>query len=267
MNQEELKPIIDAIISEVMKKIQYPLEGQTKTKENLFLVFTGGTESLDTVLSSLKALKAQYNFLALFTPAAEKAFGKERVRQEIEFEEVSEDDLYHSLAKTDTIIFPTLTQNTAAKAVVGIRDSLASEALACGLLLNKHVVAVSDSIPIRSMPAAYARMVGEILKRLEQLGVDLCKADELLNKVPTSSKALVQNGYVQTKPVEQPEAVEKDSSQKAFVLEDGLLTAETIYQAAIEGYDSIHLPSKVIVTPMAKDIAKEKNISLEWAVN
>lgn len=267
MNQEVLKPIIDTITREVMKRLKDQIEEQKEQKEKLLLVFTGGTRNLDMVLSRLKALSNKYCFLALFTSAAEKAIGLERVRQDVEFEEVSQENLYDALSKVDTIILPTLTQNTAAKAAVGIRDSLACEALACGLLLKKKVIAVTDSIPLRSMPAAYARMVGEMLKRVEQLGVNMCKAEELSEKVqtpntfgPNDSNSLEAN--------EPKRPSEKPAQPQAFVIEGKIpVTADVICKAASEGYDRIILAPKTIVTPMAKDTAKDKKIIIEWAVN
>lgn len=139
MNQEALKPIIDIITREVLKRLKDRIEGEKEQKEKLLLVFTGGTGNLDIVLSQLKAFSNQYCFLAIFSPAAQKAIGRERVRQDVEFEEVSGENLYDALSKADTVIFPTLTQNTAVKAAIGIRDSLASETLACGLLLKRRL--------------------------------------------------------------------------------------------------------------------------------
>lgn len=273
MSQEEWKPIIDAIVSEVIKKLPYNLKEQAqvepkiRSKGNLLLAFTGGTGNLDTVLARLKSLSQKYDFYACFTPAAEKAFGMERVKQEIKFVEVLEEDFYHTLTKVDAIVFPTLTQNTAAKATLGIRDSLASELLACGLLLKKPVYAVTDSIPLASMPAAYARMVGDILRRLEQLGVDLCKADELASKIITTSIICEQKADVSTEPLELKEPVNKALPPKAYVLESKLVTAEVIYEVASAGHDRILVPSQGIVTPMARDVAKEKQIALEWVVS
>lgn len=276
MNQEALKPIIDTITREVLKRLKDRMEREKEQKEKLLLVFTGGTGNLDMVLSCLKALSNQYCFLAIFTPAAEKAIGRERVRQDIEFEEVSGENLYDVLSKTDIVIFPTLTQNTAAKAAVGIRDSLACEALACGLLLKKKVMAVTDSIPLRSMPAAYGRMMGEILKRLEQLGVTICRAEELSAephyiKDGTSTKTAVNTfepkDDIPLKTEEPVKSWEKPAQIQAFVFEEKTpVTADVIYKVASEGYNRIILTPKTIVTPMAKDTAKDKRIIIEWAV-
>lgn len=275
MNQEALKPIIDTITREVLKRLKDRIEGEKEQKEKLLLVFTGGTGNLDTVLSQLNALSNKYSFLAIFSPAAQKAIGRERVRQDVEFEEVSQENLYDALSKIDTIIFPTLTQNTAAKTAVGIRDSLACEALACGLLLKKKVIAVTDSIPVRSMPAAYGRMMGETLKRLEQLGVNLSKGEELSEKLPnikdgTSSFKTTENTLEPKDSVllKAGEPMKSSAQPEAFVLEGKIpVTSDVIYKAALEGYDRIILPPKTIVTPMAKDTAKDKKIIIEWAVN
>lgn len=271
LNQEALKPIIDVITQEVMKRLQDFIKEKEKPaetgKESILLVFTGGTGNLDNILTQLKSLSGKYRFNALFSHAAQKAVGRDRVRKDIEFEDVPEEDLHTALAKTDIIVFPTLTQNTAAKGALGIRDSCASEALACGLLLKKRVIAVNDSISLRCMPAAYGRMVGEILKRLEQLGVILCNGDGLRGEI--LKKAAEKEQKSADKPEDKSIAnVTADTiSPRTFVLEGkGPVTSEVIFKAVVEGYDKLILAPKTLVTPMAKDTAKEKNITLEWAV-
>jgi flavoprotein len=268
LNQEVLKPIIDTITREVIKRLKDRINEQKEQKKKLLLVFTGGTGNFDKVMSQLITLSQEYHFLALFTPAFEKAIGREKVRQDIEFEDVSKEGLYDALSKIDTVIFPTLTQNTAAKASIGIRDSLGSEALACGLLLKKKVIAVTDSIPLRSMPVAYGRMVGEILKRLEQLGVYMCEGEELSEILLKRNDSVSIKQAVNTTAAKESVSSEKLTQTEAFVFEEkNPVTADVIYKAALEGYERIILKPKTIVTPMAKDTAKDKKITIEWAVN
>jgi len=263
LNREELKHIIDAVTREVMRRlageIKAPEErkGDCEPKDKLLLVFTGGTENLDTALSYLRELSNKYTLLAAFSPAAEQVIGREKVRESIEFEEVSADKLHYTIYEAKAIIFPTLTQNTAAKAAVGIRDSLASEAMACGLLLKKDVIAVSDSINILAMPPAYGRMVNEILRRIEQLGVKLCKANELIHLLPNDNRA--------SKETLPQRAAESETKTLVFQ-EKAPVTADMVLQAALEGYKRISLAPNTIVTPMARDTAKDKNIIIEWAV-
>ena len=56
MNQEVLKPIIDTITREVLKRLKDRIEGEKVQKEKLLLVFTGGTGNLDKAMSQLNAL-------------------------------------------------------------------------------------------------------------------------------------------------------------------------------------------------------------------
>jgi len=281
LNQEMLKPIIEAVVREVMKKMEgaagaAEIKKEESQKEKILLVFTGGTGNLDMVLEQLKLLSEKFDFIALFSKSAEKAVGKQRIREAIEFEDAIEENLYDALSAVDKIIFPTLTQNTAAKAAVGIRDSVASEALACGLLLKKKVIAITDSIPLKSMPAAYARMVGEVLKRVEQLGVDMCKAEELANKVlyikkdtgiktvPAGTECKIETAPEPLKPKPPENAQEK---QNVLALESKApVTAEVVNNAILKGFNKIILPPRTILTPLAKDAAKDNKVDVEWAV-
>lgn len=279
MEQETLKPIIDTITQEVINRVNEIIkEKENKDRERLLLVFTGGTGGLDIVLKELKSLSSKYSYYAIFTPAAEKCIGKEKIRAYFDFEEIKEDDLYDTLSKINILVFPTLTQNTAAKAVYGIRDSIGSEALACGLLFNKRVIAAQDSIPLRHMPATYAHMVGEILTRLMNLGVDLCEAKNLSQAVLESRKnpdegqipiTCKKVDLIQV-PKDDQDITDKESCQDdkgILKLQDtSLITADKIYEAISKGYGKIVILPKTVVTPMAKDVAKDKNIVLEWAV-
>lgn len=281
MNQEMLKPIIEAVVREVMKKMEgtagkVEVKKEESQKEKMLLVFTGGTGNLDMVLDQLKLISDKFDFAALFSKSAEKAIGKQRVRECIEFEDVSEENLYDALSAVDKIIFPTLTQNTAAKAAVGIRDSVASEALACGLLLKKKVIAVTDSIPLKSMPAAYARMIGEVLKRVEQLGVNMCKAEELANKVLYTKKDMgmkTASAGTECKVETAPEPLKlklpenAQEKQNVLILENKTpVTAEVVNDAILKGFNKIILPPRTILTPLAKDAAKDNKVDVEWAV-
>lgn len=261
LNQEELKHIIDAVTREVLRRLNSEMKSRKEQKkccehrDKLFLVFTGGTGNLDKVLSGLRELSKNFSFLAIFTPAAGKIIGREKVRQVIEFDDVSKEKLYDAISLAQATIFPTLTQNTAAKAALGIRDSLASEAMACGLLLKKKVIAVTDSIVTTSMPPAYGRMVNELLKRLEQLGVKLCKAEQLINLLPHEQEA-------------SKETISHTAAKsKTFVFQEKTpVTSDVIHKVALEGYERLTLAPNTIVTPMAKDTAKDRNIIIEWAV-
>lgn len=98
-------------------------------------------------------------------------------------------------------------------------------------------------------------MVNEILRRIEQLGVKLCKAKELTYLLAHDRKASGES--------ESPIAAD---GKTLVIQERAPVTADVILQAAQAGYGSIALIPNTIVTPMARDIAKDKNIIIEWAV-
>jgi len=273
LNQEELKPIIDAITKEVLNRIEEMKPVAQKPdechhREKLLLVFTGGTGNLDIVLDELKLLIDKYCFCAIFTPAASKCIGQDKVRQYFDFEEIHEDELYTVLSEVSTVLFPTLTQNTAAKAVCGIRDSIGSEAIACSLLLKKHVIVLSDSIPLRQMPATYANMVGDILKKLGNLGVDICDAKNIRKQFAKPKEDIeneMDTSHLKSEDHE-PLQIRENSERVMSIDGKAPVTADVIYNAATSGYSQILLPPRTVVTPLAKDVAKDNNIIVEWMV-
>lgn len=278
MKDEELKSIIEVVAGEVVKRLKageiYESKMDSKKNEDkrkLLLVFTGGTGGLDAALEQLRGISPQYDFYIIMTPAAEKIIGLEKVKNFIEFLEIREDRLYEALSKVDTVVFPTLTQNTAAKAALGIRDSAGSEAMACSFLMKKNVIAAQDSIPLHNMPATYARLCGDILKKLCNLGMHLIEACHLGQKImEVDMKKTKESERVK---VSETQVVNRElelhiANNKVLTLQDNkLITADIVIKAASDGFHRIVVPRKALITPMARDTAREKKIEVVWMVN
>lgn len=278
MKDEELKSIIEVVASEVIKRLNAGgiYKGKTgrekkEDKRKLLLVFTGGTGGLDMAMEQLSGISAKYDFYVIMTPAAEKIIGLEKVKNYIEFLEIREDQLYEALSKVETVVFPTLTQNTAAKAAIGIRDSAGSEAMACSFLMKKNVIAAQDGIPVHNMPATYAHLCSEILKKLCNLGMHLCEARNLGQKImEVDLKKAKESERVPE--ISETQDMNRDpesqiGSNKVLKLQDNkLITADIVNKAASGGFHRIMVPREALITPMARDTAGEKKIEIVWMV-
>ncbi len=282
MKDEELQRLIKAITQEVQKRLEKKAvvasednsseqEANLEQKPKLLLVFTGGGGDLDTVLQELEDVGRKYMCYVIFTKAGQKVIGAYKLKEKITFEEISQDLLHQTIAEVSAVIFPTLTQNTAAKAVCGIRDSIGSEAMACSLLTKKRVLAVTNSIPLHDIPPTYGSLCGDILKRLSHLGVQLCEAQQLgQNILNLKGKDTLKFNCSQEQFTQKEEAEEKPEPvvrEKILVKEDKkLITVDVISQAKVDGYSELKLAPRTIVTPLAADAAKEQNIKISWMV-
>lgn len=277
MKNEELQQLINAITQKVQKRLQEQAvvcsevdsseqEEKLEKKQKLLLVFTGGIGTLETVLQELECISHKYILYAIFTKAGQKVLDVNELKKKIDFEEISEEFLHKTIAEVSTVLFPTLTQNTAAKAVCGIRDSVGSEAMACSLLTKKQVIAVADFIPLHDIPPTYGNLCGDILKRLGNLGVQLCEAQQLGQKILN----LEEKGVMQEQPqsIEVSEKTEEPATGDKVLVKDDkkLITVDAISKARAEGYSEIKIAPRTIITPLAVDAAKDQNIKISWMV-
>ncbi len=277
------KKLVETIVKEVVKRLnkggKVEKEDGTDHKnadsKEILLVFTGGNLDINLLNEQVKTFLSGYKLKALFTEAARRMLDCDKMKKMLDFRVVVEDEIYAEMSKVVAVIFPNLTQNTMIKASMGIRDSIGSEAMAIAIMLGKPVIAAKDSIPIKSMPALYGNMCEEAIKKLSFFGVDICTLKEigrrltsmLANKQGNSSqleqqpdkKGLDQKGLDD----EVLNAEKKPEPSKGFKAKDvKVITGEFINAILQKGHTKVFIPISAVVTPLARDIARDKGIDL-----
>lgn len=156
------------------------------------------------------------------------------------------------------VIVPVLTQNTAAKVALGIRDSLLTNLLAAAIVTGKPVIMAQDAAVPAGAPAAYGAMIAGHLDRLRGFGVQVVRADHLAE---TCRQALRRGGAV-------PPPARAPQSRTPAALPPSpyrtVITAQTVQDAARAGEHSLAVPPGALVTPLATDEARALQIRLEW---
>lgn len=253
LGTEDKDKIVEKVVEEVLKRLQGKKAGgdTLEEKKKALVIFTGAPGLLEESIKELKSLSGRYRFVVGFSVAARKMSQFSEVEKGLEAVLLDEGSLYEELSKVEVIILPTLTQNTAAKIAWGVRDCLASEAVACGLMMGKRVVAACDSIETLNLKSPYAFLLEEIRDRLVKLGIILCRAKEIASHVEYGiSCGMVDGGEA-----------------KSFVFDGGLLTSETVKNIASQGYSKLIVNSRCLVTPLAADLLREKKIELVRGMN
>lgn len=278
-----IRYIVETVVKEVIKRLNElenkadtEIETKSVKKRTIVTVFTGSDIELNTLTEQIKVLAQNYNIKVIFTKAARKILDRETLRQRLNFEEIEDDVMYKELSKAEAVIFPNLTQNTAAKVAAGIRDSIGSEAMATALLMGKVIVAACDSIPVKGIPGPYGEMCSEILNKLSRFGVKFCKVKEIANKVSNilreknaadnesnESKESVESKLIKSIVEENDLIQERNKSVCEISVKDvKLITNEFINRIAAEGHSRIFIPKFSIVTPLARDTARDKKIEI-----
>lgn len=129
---------VDALAQRVVEKLL------ARMKQAL-VVYTGSDIGQDAALASMKRLKAEgFTFRVLFSRSAAKLLDVERIRSELEPEELwietPEETPEALTARYDTIIVPAATVRTAAHVSACMADTPAAAVILDGLMRGKNVI-------------------------------------------------------------------------------------------------------------------------------
>lgn len=260
MSEQEL---IARITAEVMRRLA---EKEVKKQHDLnckvLAVITGGTIGLDSGLEQLKRLQDQgAEISVVLSPAAERVVGKERVEKYLgEQVEVITGEMPfpgRQLREATLVVVPVLTQNTAAKLAQTISDGLAPTLLMQALLMGKPVLAASNAADPQDGWRLKAQMgkgapalqqaLGLNLKRLSEFGMILLPVEEL------AAHCLRYSGVAEKR---------KDATSAAKVGKRVVVDAAMIQGVAASGQKQIRLAPGAIVTPLARDIARQQGVEM-----
>ncbi len=262
MGQEEL---IARITAEVMKRLaQTGPEVEAKTVGKVLALITGGTIGLDTGLEQLQELQnAGLEISVVLSPAAERVVGTERVLKALgsQVRVITADMTFpgKELREAALVVVPVLTQNTAAKLAQTIADGLAPTLIMQAMLMGKPVVAAAnaadpkDGWRIKAQMGKGAPALQQALrmnlKRLDEFGMTLVKVEEL------AAQCFQRIGLAAGNSNEEKSA--KTMSGKKVVVD-----AAMIQGVAATGQRQLRLASGALVTPLARDIARQQGIEL-----
>ncbi|MEO6908991.1 MAG: hypothetical protein ABI210_13980 [Abditibacteriaceae bacterium] len=158
-------------------------------------------------------------------------------------------NLHDLIAPHKVTFFPALSENFIAKATAGIFDRPLARILLQAIKQGKPVIAIAPAVSsnLRANSPALFRLQQAHRQRLEQFGVRLI-AQKDISKVLLSAL---------------PKSTFKDAAPQIHSSNKQLLTAEDIEKAAKEGKSKLQVSYRSIITPLARDRAKDLNITID----
>ena len=127
------------------------------------------------------------------------------------------------------------------------------------LLQGKRILAANDGFLVCDILAneALRGEIDQILRKLESFGMVFCPTDRLHS---TFEKMLSGIKPAKTVPTPSPEKIIPQTENTTDSIK--LVTAKVIYTAVDENQNAITLAPGGIVTPLARDLAKEYSIQI-----
>ena len=160
------------------------------------------------------------------------------------------------MQKADILVLPTFCLRTAAKVASLICDDQESNLVFTALLQGKKVLAANDGFMLCDIlvNAQVRREINQILNKLEGFGMIFCQTDQL--------HATFQDMIRRESKAQSPTSSATVTSKKETSGAIKLITAKVIHAAVNNKEKAIRLAPGGIVTPLARDLAKEYSVQI-----
>ena len=267
MQKEEISNIVREVLKEkglldsASHKPDPKRIRRSRTAPAVLNVFHAGVRKLEQALEQVRLIEQTAGRSSVFTVESARAWvcGAD-VREEAGvfciLDTVKPDGLERALQKSDILVLPTFCLKTGAKVASLICDDQESGIVFTALLQGKKILAARDGFLICDILVndKLRQEIERILKKLEDYGMVFCSTDKLhttFQKMTSSS----QNRQNDTDNTTERGNPKKLSSNK-------LITAKDINTAVDNKQDTIALAPGGILTPLARDLARDYAIKI-----
>lgn len=265
MQKDEIRNMVREVIREkglgnnpASKPTSKPVKRQ-RTSPAVLNVFHAGVRKLDQALEQVRRIENIAGRSSVFTLNSARSWVcgadvKDKAGTRCILDTVRPEGLEKALEKSDILVLPTFCFKTAAKAARMINDDQETAIVISALIRGKPVLATRDGFTLlESLSNKNIREeIRRILSQLEGFGITFCETDQLFSvfqKIVANSK----NSDLAT-------AKTQAGNEMPSALR--LITAKDILTAVSSNHDSIQLAPGGMVTPLARDQAKEYSITI-----
>jgi hypothetical protein len=270
MQKEEISKIVREVLKEKglldnpEKKTDPKTIRRSRTSPAVLNVFHAGVRKLEQALEQVHRIEQESGRSSVYTVESARAWvcGAD-VRQEAGvfciLDTVKPDGLEKALQKSDILVLPTFCLKTGAKIASLICDDQESGIVFTALLQGKKILASRDGFLLCDILVnnKLQQEIDRILKKLEGFGMVFCNTDQLhttFQKMATSNE----NPESHSNTPAAPDIEKKVSSNR-------LITAKDINLAVDNKQKSVTLAPGGILTPLARDLAREYAIKIIMA--
>lgn len=172
----------------------------------------------------------------------------------------------------DGIIIPEIDLDNAARVAAGLKGTIKAEVIFSAIMLEKFILLGADTPGIKrsdrrclkalELPAPYRKRFVEYVKQMTELGIEFKPQMDLADTI--IQKFSLIHAEKQAAIKEFPGDPSVSSSENQLTFKKKLLTPDWILAQAHFPNDTIYLPKGVIISPLAKDLLKEKKLIVSF---
>ncbi len=266
-NKKEITNIVRQVLKETGRDAESSAEpssaprGPSRNGPAVLNIFHAGVRKLDEALKQIQQIEETTRRSSVYTVESARnwvcgADVKEGAGVKCILDTVKPEGIEKALQKADILVLPTFCLRTAAKVANLICDDQESNLVFTALLQGKKVLAASDGFMLCDILVnePLRQEIDRILKKLEGFGVIFCQTDQL--------HATFQNIISGQTKTQSPMPSNAAASEKGKSPTVKLITAKVIHTAVDNKQNAIRLASGGMITPLARDLAKEYSIQI-----
>jgi hypothetical protein len=235
--------------------------GPSRNGPAVLNIFHAGVRKLDEALKQIQQIEESARRSSVYTVESARSWVcgadvKEGAGVKCILDTVNPDGIEKALQKADILVLPTFCLRTAAKVANLTCDDQASNLVFTALLQGKKVLAANDGFMLCDILVnePLRQEIAKILTKLEGFGMIFCQTDQL--------HATFQNMISGQTKTQSPGPSNAAASEKETAPAIKLITAKVVHTAVDKKQNAIRLASGGMITPLARDLAKEYSIQI-----
>jgi hypothetical protein len=263
LTEEEIRKTVNEVVSGMGLKVASNSERISPSSPDkgtrVLIVFLAGVRKLEEALRQSQLIEEVAGKCGVFTGESARSWVcgedvREKTGARCILDTVKPDGLEKVLARADVLVLPTLCLKVAAKVANLTCDDSESGIVFSALLQGKKVLASNDGFLVCDILVneKLKEEIEKILAKLETYGVTFCPTEQLAGSY---AKLVATN---ESKDLPSSSVVEETGGQAGF----RLITAKVVTAAANSNETTIRLSPGGIVTPLARDMAREYAIKI-----
>lgn len=264
INAEKVKKIVEEVLDEMQLTLQFKIDKRNNLSESngpkVLIVFHAGVAKLGEAMNQVRRIQELAGKSSVFTDeSARRWVCGEDVKKETGtrciLDTVRPEGLEKVLERSDVLVLPTFCLKIGAKVASLICDDSTSGIVCSALARGMKVLASQDGF-LLSETLSNIKMreeIARILEKLKDYGVIFCPTDQLGDVFRQVALDPRKQGKDQGKK-------EQDSRKEAASRR--IITARDIHKAANDKERSLRVTTGGVVTPLARDLAKEYGIGI-----
>lgn len=264
--------VTEELITRLVKEVLESLNNEISQKKNIIALFTGGKVACEKSLAELKKIDKEFSvdWQLKFSQSAKSVLDYEYIASELRVDNFLEDNSFDCLEDADLIIVPVLTRNTAAKISAHFADTTLIDLIFHALMAGIPVLAAQNAADLSSdvwaelgmdkIPPALLEENQKQLKKIKSYGIQLIDAESISQEV---KKIFNQEKLSSTEKKSENKVESKDrndtTNSNSIYLNSKVLTYRDINPLA-EDIEIVYVKEDAIITPYARDVAKNKGM-------